>query len=68
MRKFKEWLIERTVIVCGLIVACTVCLVFLFLALESRYAFNAEFPFGYRIVAESLGAEAGESVAFSPYA
>lgn len=68
MRKFKEWLIERTVIVCGLIVACTVCLVFLFLALESRYAFNAEFPFGYRIVAESPGDDAGESVAFSPYA
>lgn len=68
MRKLKEWLTERLIVTCGLIVAGSVGLVFLFLAVESKYAFDAEFAFGYRVVAESPDQPDNESVSFSPYA
>lgn len=59
---------ERAVAICGIAVALMVVGMFFYLAVESRYAFERKFPYGYRFAAQPLSTGNDEPVEMDPNA
>lgn len=59
---------ERLVAFCGIAVGLMVVGMFAYLALESRYAFDRKFPYGYRIAAQPVDTPRSDAVEMDPNA
>lgn len=63
-----DWIMERIVTLCGVAIGLMVVGMFAYLALESRYAFDRKFPYGYRIAAQPLDTPRTDPVEMDPNA
>lgn len=63
-----DWIMERMVTLCGVTIGLMVVGMFAYLALESRYAFDRQFPYGYRLAAQPLSAPRTDAVEMDPNA
>ncbi len=63
-----DWIMERLVAFCGVAIGLMVVGMFAYLALESRYAFDRKFPYGFRIAAQPVSAPRSEAVEMDPNA
>lgn len=70
MRKGRitDWIMERLVAFCGVAIGLMVVGMFAYLALESRYAFDRKFPYGYRIAAQPVDTPRSDAVEMDPNA
>lgn len=59
---------ERLVTLCGVAVAFMVIGIFVYLGLESRYAFDRKFPYGYRFALQPASQSTDEPVELDPNA
>lgn len=66
--RITDWIMERLVTLCGISVALMVVGMFAYLALESRYAFDRKFPYGFRFAAQPVDTPRTDPVEMDPNA